>query len=74
MSMGLLLLVFGRAAWILKANSLVFSCMERLFDMLLDFPKAGWLGYGILVLLLLSMFVLNRLQHRWCMKKLTIRN
>lgn len=65
MSMGLLLLVFGRAAWILKANSLIFSCMDRLFDMLLDFPKAGWLGYGILILLLLSMFVLNRLQHRW---------
>ncbi|MBP5163161.1 MAG: ComEC/Rec2 family competence protein, partial [Spirochaetales bacterium] len=65
MSMGLLLLAFGRAAWILKANNLIFTGMERLFDMLLDFPKAGWLGYGILTLLLLSLFVLNRLQHQW---------
>ena len=73
MFMGLMMIFLGRADLILRINTFVFNLMNRMFDILMNLPKAGWLGYGILILLLGVLFVLNRMQHRrW--RKLIVRS
>ena len=69
MIMGILLLVIGRAGFLLHINTFVFNLMNRLFDLLMNLPKAGWMGYGVMVLLLITLFVLNRIHHRYYMLK-----
>lgn len=73
MSIGLLMLPFGRAEFMLQANGFVYECMDRLFDLLLSIPSAGWIGYMILVVFLILLYAVNRLRHRQCMH-LTVRN
>ena len=71
MFMGLMMIFLGRADLILRINTFVFNLMNRMFDILMDLPKVGWGGYGILVLLLLALFAFNRLQN-WRWRKLTV--
>ena len=73
MFMGLMMIILGRTSLILRINTFVFNLMNRMFDILMNLPRAGWLGYGILVLLLGILFAINRMQHRrW--RKLTVRS
>ena len=66
MFMGLMMIFLGRASLILRINTFVFNLMNRMFDILMNLPRAGWLGYGILILLLGVLFAINRMQHwRW---------
>ena len=73
MSFGLLTLSFGRADFLLKANDFVFTCMDRLFDILMGIPTAGWVGYVVLVGLLVLLYAVNHMRkRRW--QHLTIHN
>ena len=64
MSLGLLTLSFGRTDFLLKSNSFVYRCMDRLFDILMGIPTAGWVGYAVLVGVLLLLYAFNRHRHR----------
>ena len=68
MSFGLLTLSFGRADFLLKANDFVFTCMDRLFDILMGIPTAGWVGYVVLVGLLVLLYAVNRQRHHYWKK------
>ncbi len=57
MVLGLLLLAFGRKAFLLTFNSHVFNAMDRLFSAFEDLPQAGWLGYGVLLLCISLVFL-----------------
>lgn len=64
MLIGLLMLPFGRTEFLLQADGFVYSCMDRLFDILMGIPTAGWIGYMILVVFLVLLYVVNRFRHR----------
>ena len=68
MSLGLLTLSFGRTEFLLNANGFVYNCMDRLFDILMGIPTAGWAGYAVLVGVPLLLYVFNRHRHRHWMK------
>ena len=61
---GLLMLPFGRTEFLLHADGFVYSCMDRLFDLLMGIPTAGWTGYMILVVFLVLLYAVNRFRHR----------
>lgn len=56
MSIGLLLIVFGRVGLLLGANKLVFGLFERLFSTFSELPPAGWPEY---IAMVASMLALN---------------
>ena len=57
MVMGLLLLAFGRRAFLLALNNHVFNAMDRVFSAFEDLPQAGWVGYGVLLLCVALVFM-----------------
>lgn len=64
MFLGLMELSFGKAPLLVKLNGLVYSLMNRLFDVFGRWPKAGWVGYVIFVVLIAMLLSANRLDHR----------
>lgn len=71
MVIGLLFLALGQLPALLWANRIVYTAMDRLFDLMLRLPHAGWCGYGILLGVIFSLFFLNHLTRKRC---LTVRN
>ena len=61
MTIGLLILVFGRLVPLVWSANMVYGAMEHIMDLFGRIPKAGWVGYGVLVLLVTAVFALNRL-------------
>lgn len=61
MVMGLLLLAFGHLAPVVWADRVVYTAMDRLFDLMLGLPHARWGGYAILLAVPVLLFVLNRI-------------
>ena len=57
MVLGLLLLSFGRLQFLIWLNRLVYNALTKLFTGFANFPKAGWLGYAIMVALVLGLEV-----------------
>ncbi len=57
MVMGLLLLAFGRRAFLLRLNSHVYKAMDGLFSAFQELPQAGWVGYGVLLLCMAMVFL-----------------
>ena len=64
MSLGILTMVFGRLPVLLEVNGFIYSCMNRLFDLLSDFPALRWTGYAVMTGTILLLFLINRLLHR----------
>ena len=64
MVLGLLELSFGRLSILVKLNSLVYSTMDRLFDTFSLWPKAGWVGYAVFVVLVVLLLLFNRWEKR----------
>jgi hypothetical protein len=71
MVIGLLLLALGQLPALLWANRIVYTAMDRLFDLMLGLPHAGWWGYGILLGVLGLLFGMNQIRRRSVMKILT---
>ena len=74
MSVGLLTMIFGRLSILLKVNGFIYTCMDRLFDLLSGLPTLRWAGYAVLLGTILLLFILNRLLRRFWQEKLTIHN
>ena len=51
MGIGLLLLSFGRISFLVWCNRHVYNTLAFVFELFGNFPKAGWLGYAIMVLI-----------------------
>lgn len=51
MGIGLLILSCGRIQFLVWLNRLVYNALTAVFDFFGTFPKAGWLGYAIMVLI-----------------------
>lgn len=64
MVLGLLELCFGKMTILVKLNSFVYSAMDRLFDAFGSWPKAGWVGYGVFVFLIVILLLFNRWEKR----------
>ncbi|MBQ7508967.1 MAG: ComEC/Rec2 family competence protein [Spirochaetales bacterium] len=71
MVIGLLLLALGQLPALLWANRIVYTAMDRLFDLMLRLPHSGWWGYGILLGVLGLLFGMNQIRRRSVMKNLT---
>ncbi len=73
MVMGILLLIFGRVDFLLQVNGFVYNAMDGLFGLFEFLPKAGWVGYGILLaslsLVLLSVLLLRRAMRRRALRE-----
>ena len=59
MVIGMLELVFGKTGFLVKLNGHVYSLMERLFDTFGRWPRAGWIGYGIFIVLICLILAFN---------------
>ena len=70
MTLGLLSILFGRLPVLQSVNSLIYTLMNRLFDLLSDLPPFRWAGYAVLLTVILLLFLL----HRHWQRRLTIRN
>ena len=55
---GLFILSFGRLEFLLWINRLSYEALAKLFEVFSGFPKAGWLGYSIMVLVVAMLEVL----------------
>lgn len=51
MTIGLLMLSFGKIDFLVRCNSLVYNLLAKIFDFFGTFPKAGWIGYAIMILI-----------------------
>lgn len=64
MVLGLLELLFGKIAFLVKLNSLVYSLMENLFDTFGRWPKATWVGYAVFVASIGIAFLINNIERK----------
>lgn len=55
MIIGLFMLSFGRLDFLLWLNRLVYEALAKVFEVFGAFPKAGWLGYVIMVAIVLAL-------------------
>ncbi len=69
MSLGLLILSFSRLEFLIRLNSLVYNTLSFVFEFFGTFPKAGWLGYLIMVLIVAVLEVLCLLYKKSYKKK-----
>ncbi len=57
MVLGVILLSFGRLEFLTRLNSLVYTTLLKLFEFFSKFPKAGWLGYAIMIVAVIALEV-----------------
>ena len=77
MSLGLLTMMFGRLAFLQQVNGFIYTCMNRLFDLLSDLPALRWTGYAVMTATILLLYLLLLIIHRRCHPphpRLTIHN
>ena len=66
MSAGLLIMIFGRLAFLLKVNGFIYACMDCLFYILSGLPSLRWAGYAVMTGTVILLFLINRLlRRRW---------
>ncbi len=54
---GLLTLSFGRLKFLIWINRLAYTALAKLFENFSTFPKGGWLGYAVMVFLVVALQV-----------------
>ena len=69
MAVGYLLLIFGQVPILMKANSLIFMAMEKLFVVFGAFPSFGWFGYLVFLVVLSIPFGLLALSRNQLAKR-----
>ena len=57
MVLGVIMLSFGRVEFLTRLNSLVYTALLKIFEFFSKFPKAGWLGYAIMVVAVIGLEV-----------------
>ena len=74
MSLGLLTMVLGRLPFLQNINGFIYTCMNRLFDLLSDLPTLRWTGYAVMTGTIILLYLLNHLLRLRWQRRLIVHN